>query len=313
MVTHLPTSIRKFTSIEELDELPRELGWPLEYRQIEPGSFSSTFTNAEGDTWFLMEEQSSRRVEVEAAAPDGMFVLAVFEGAPGVVNGKSIAEDRIVVQAPGSSFLTALPAGFTATQIGIAEEQFEEVSRAIAPDLTGRRGDFDVFAAAPGQIANVRQAMRSAILTPSIREATRNEAASSIVADLLATAFHQGQAQFGPVLHRAAARRALDRAKEYIEENVTGAIRVASLCSYSGTSLRSLERVFSRELGVTPKQYVIARRLNAVRRRLLAAEEEQELRVTDVAQDHGFSHLGRFAGDYRSYFGESPRETLQSR
>ncbi len=312
-MTHLPTSIRTFASIEQLDELPRELGWPLEYRQIEPGPFSSTVTDVEGDSWFLMEEQSSRRVEVEAGAPDGMFVLAVFEGAPGAVNGKSIAEDRIVLQAPGSSFLTALPAGFTATQIGIAEEQFEEVSRAIAPDLSVRRGDFDVFAAAPGQIANVRRAMRSAILTPSIREATRNEAASSIVADLLATAFDQGQAQFGPVLHRAAARRALDRAKEYIEANVTRAIRVASVCRYSGTTLSSLQRIFARDLGVSPQQYVMARRLNAVRRRLLAADEEQDFRVTEVAQDHGFAHLGRFAGSYRRYFGESPRETLQGR
>ena len=312
-MTHLPTSIRTFASIEQLDELPRELGWPLEYRQIEPGPFSSTVTDVEGDSWFLMEEQSSRRVEVEAGAPDGMFVLAVFEGAPGVVNGKSIAEDRIVLQAPGSSFLTALPAGFTATQIGIAEEQFEEVSRAIAPDLSVRRGDFDVFAAEPGQIANVRRAMRSAILTPSIREATRNEAASSIVADLLATAFDQGQAQFGPVLHRAAARRVLDRAKEYIEANVTGEIRVASLCSYSGTTMSSLQRAFSREFGISPQQYVMARRLNAVRRRLLATVAEQGLRVTDVAQSHGFAHLGRFARYYRRYFGESPRQTLRRR
>ncbi len=312
-MTHLPTSIRKFTSIEELDELPRELGWPLEYRQIEPGSFSSTFTDIEGDTWFLMEEQSSQRVEVEAAAPEGMFMLAVFEGGPGVVNGKSVAGNHIFLQAPGSSFLCTIPAGMKATQIGIAEEQFDKVIRAIAPDVSIGRGDIAVFDAPPDQLAKVRWAMRSAILAPSVREATRDEAASSILADLIATAIDRGEAQLGREVHRAAARRVLDRAKEYIEEHVGEAIQIASLCSYSGTSLRSLERIFARELGVTPKQYVIARRLNAVRRRLLAAEEEQELRVTDVAQDHGFSHLGRFAGDYRSYFGESPRETLQSR
>lgn len=313
MVTHLPTSIRKFTSIEELDELPRELGWPLEYRQIEPGSFSSTFTNAEGDTWFLMEEQSSRRVEVEAAAPDGMFVLAVFQGAPGVVNGKSVDGKSIFVQAPGSSFLCTIPAGMKATQIGIAEDQFDEMVRAIAPDASIGRGDVDVFAASPSQLAHVRWAMRSAIRAPSVREATRDEAASSILADLIAAAFDQGEVQSGHELHRAAARRVLDRAKEYIEAHVDEAIQIASVCRYSGTSLRSLERVFAREMGVSPQQYVKARRLNAVRRRLLDAQDESALGVTEVAQNHGFAHLGRFAADYRSYFGESPRETLQSR
>ena len=69
-VTHLPASIHKFTSIEQLDELPRELGWPLEYRQIEAGPFSSTFTDLDGDGWFLLEEQSTRTVEVAAGAPD---------------------------------------------------------------------------------------------------------------------------------------------------------------------------------------------------------------------------------------------------
>ena len=63
---------------------------------------------------------------------------------------------------------------------------------------------------------------------------------------------------------------------------------------------------------MTPQQYVKARRLNAVRRSLLDSDCEQGIRVTDVALDHGFSHLGRFSGEYRRYFGESPRETLFS-
>jgi len=49
--------------------------------------------------------------------------------------------------------------------------------------------------------------------------------------------------------------------------------------------------------------------LNAVRRRLLAAEGTSG-GVTAAARSHGFDHFGRFAGDYRRYFGESPRETL---
>ncbi len=105
----------------------------------------------------------------------------------------------------------------------------------------------------------------------------------------------------------------MERARDYIEAHADQAIRIESLCEHAGTTLRTLERIFTRELGVTPQQYVKARRLNAVRRRLIDADRDQGLKVTDVALDHGFAHLGRFSGEYRRFFGESPRETLLAR
>lgn len=312
-VTHLPASIRTFASIEQLDALPRELGWPLEYRQIEPGSFSSTFTDLDGDAWFLMEEQSSRRVEVVGGAPYGMFMLALVEGDSVLANGQCLSSNRIYVQSPGSDFRATLPAGTKVTQVGVVDEQFEDVLNAVAPDLSVPHGDVALFATAPGRLASLRWAMRGALLAPSNREATREEAVSRILTELVAVAVDHGNAPCGRGLRRATARRALDRAREYIEARLGETIRVASMCRYAGTSLRSLELIFARELGMPPKQYVKARRLNAARRRLLAAGAEQGLLVTEVALDHGFDHLGRFAGDYRRYFGESPRETLQSR
>ena len=85
------------------------------------------------------------------------------------------------------------------------------------------------------------------------------------------------------------------------------------MCRYEGTNLRSLQRTFAREMGMTPQQYVKSRRLNAVRQSLLQSDREEGLSVTIVAMNHGFVHLGRFAADYRRLFGESPRTTLQKR
>ena len=155
--------------------------------------------------------------------------------------------------------------------------------------------------------------MRAALLVPSSRKAAREEAVSKVLADVVAVAADQVNAPLGSGLHSANARRALDRARQYIEAHLGETIRVESMCRYAGTTLRSLERIFAREMGMSPQQYVKARRLNAVRRRLLAAGEEHALSVTEVALNHGLAHLGRFAVDYRRYFGETPRETLQSR
>ena len=302
-----------FASIEQLDEMTHALGWPTEYRQLESGRFSSTFTNLESDSWFLMEEQSSRRVEVEAPAPNGMFVLALVEGESGAVNGQTLNSDAIFIQGPDSEFRATLPAGIKVTQIGIVDDRFEDVIHAISPALLVPRGGASVVATAPGRLAYLRRAMRTALFAPSSVEAAREEAVSRILADVVAVAADHLNDPFGRELHRADARRALNRARDYIEAHLGETIRVASICRYAGTTLRSLERIFAREMGMSPQQYVKARRLNAVRRHLLAADGGQGIRITDVALNHGFNHLGRFSVDYRRYFGESARKTLRNR
>ena len=311
-MTYLPPSITTFDSVEQVDAWVSELGWPLEYRQIEPGKYSSTFTDLDGDGWFLMEEQSSRRLEIEAGAVDGMIVLALVEGDPATINGQVMNADCVYIQTPGSSAQAVIPAGLRITQVGVPCELFEEALRSVAPDFVLPHGQLRLIDIELGRFAASRRAMRSAMLAPSSREATREESVSWILADMIEAFCSPGAVPTGSDLSRAGARRAFAKAREYIEANLNETIRIANLCAYAGTTVSTLERVFSRQLGVTPQQYVMARRLNSVRRRLLGADTEQGVRVTDVAQDHGFDHLGRFAGYYRRYFGETPVQTLQA-
>ncbi|SIL00467.1 helix-turn-helix domain-containing protein [Mycobacteroides abscessus subsp. abscessus] len=60
---------------------------------------------------------------------------------------------------------------------------------------------------------------------------------------------------------------------------------------------------------VSPVAYARRCRLQAVRNTLQAAQRSQrDLSVTQVALDHGFSHMGRFAAQYRAAFGLSPSD-----
>ncbi len=99
------------------------------------------------------------------------------------------------------------------------------------------------------------------------------------------------------------------RAVDYIEANLAEPISVVDICRHSGLGIRTLQRQFVRELGVSPSRYVLARRLNAARQRLIGCDPGSKS-VTAVALEHGFTHLGRFAGTYRAFFGETPRQTL---
>ena len=70
-----------------------------------------------------------------------------------------------------------------------------------------------------------------------------------------------------------------------------------------------MQRVFRRELSVSPIRYLLARRLSAVRRKLVSIDPEHGI-IKRVAMEHGFTHMGRFAVNYRKQFAETPSQTL---
>ncbi len=300
-----------FSSVEQLDEVQHAMGWCTEYRQLEPGPFRSSVSILECDDWFLLEEHSNCTMEIQAPTVPGMVVIALLEGVSAMLNGQPFSRDHVLVFPPDSDFRGAMPAGIRVTQLGFAAEAFEYVCRAVAPQLLPLlRGDAHLIAITPGKLAKLRGVMRAALFAPPNRVEAREEGVSEILTGILSVALACNETFSGQGIRRVASGRALDRAMEYIDAHLNEAISIASLGHQVGATTRSLERIFAREVGVSPQQYVKARRLNAVYRCLRGADKEEGLRVIDVATSFGFAHMGRFAGDYHRYFGEHPRETL---
>ncbi|MER7334353.1 MULTISPECIES: AraC family transcriptional regulator [unclassified Micromonospora] len=111
-----------------------------------------------------------------------------------------------------------------------------------------------------------------------------------------------------PVGHPAPGRL-VRRACALMTEHHDEALTVGDVAEALRVSVRTLQDCFRRELQTTPTAYLRARRLDAVHAALRAADPGTS--VTAVALDHGFVHLGRFAGEYRARFGESPSTTLR--
>jgi AraC-like DNA-binding protein len=78
-------------------------------------------------------------------------------------------------------------------------------------------------------------------------------------------------------------------------------------------STRVLQAGFREHLGMSPTQYLRQLRLRHVHEDLAGSDPAQRPTVAEVAYRWGFSHLGRFAQDYRSRYGESPSQTLHRR
>jgi len=106
-------------------------------------------------------------------------------------------------------------------------------------------------------------------------------------------------------------REIVDRFDGVARANLATLTSLADLCSAAGVSHRTLNRAFRAVRGTTPTRYLHALRLSEARRTL--ASETVVTSVTEVATRFGFRELGRFAGEYRAAFGESPSETLRRR
>jgi len=102
----------------------------------------------------------------------------------------------------------------------------------------------------------------------------------------------------------------LKRIEDFLRANLDRPITATELCVYLGCSRRQLEIASKNAYDMGPVTYHRRMRLNEVRRRLLSEKGKHGI-ITSAAYDSGFSHLGRLSADYKSLFGESPRQTLQ--
>lgn len=86
---------------------------------------------------------------------------------------------------------------------------------------------------------------------------------------------------------------------------------LAELAAAAGVSARSLQAGFRQHRGTTLSAFIRAQRLEQARQALMDARAPT--RITDIALDAGYAHLGRFSVEYRRRYGEAPSATLRRR
>jgi AraC-like DNA-binding protein len=111
---------------------------------------------------------------------------------------------------------------------------------------------------------------------------------------------------------RSAQRRhslIMRRFRRAVEEDPGEALYIPELCKAIGVSDRTLRMCCQDQLGMGPKRYLLLRRMSLARRALRDGSPGTTS-VTEIATQFGFWQFGRFAGIYKSLFGETPSATL---
>ena len=107
----------------------------------------------------------------------------------------------------------------------------------------------------------------------------------------------------------SAVPRHVRHALGYMRNNFREKITLEDLASACRISQRALLKQFRKFVGAPPIAHLLHMRLAMVRSEL--QECDQRISISDVALHCGFTHMGRFAAEYRKAFGELPSATLR--
>ena len=101
------------------------------------------------------------------------------------------------------------------------------------------------------------------------------------------------------------------RFRRAVEENPDQPLYIPELCKSIGVADRTLRICCQEQLGMSPKRYLLLRRMHLARRAFRETAPAATT-VTEIATQYGFWQFGRFAGEYKALFGELPSTTLST-
>jgi len=289
------------------------LPWDVVMRQVSLGRFHHQAEFLQVGGMLMYREHVTRRILVTGATPTGFFAFGGPVSPKTDIKwcGDSLGTQRLVFEPSGHEVDFVLPDDSHHIVLLVPSNLLlsflDEETRADV--LSQSQRDLANSGALGVALLNTIDRMISKYLTQP--ELLNHELECSAIErwllEFLVRCIYKCSkpaARLSVSARRQAFRRAIDYSRE-----MSAPVPVRDLATEAGISQRHLERVFMETLGISPHQYMRTERMNTVHRALRDADRESTT-VTKLAQRWGFTELGRFAGEYRRLFGESPSTTL---
>jgi AraC family ethanolamine operon transcriptional activator len=305
----------RFTSFDQFAEAVQ--GWDLDWCQLDRGVLWADLLQVGSHVGMITRADFARRFMQRGSSPPGCRTFAlVDEDVAGVIwCGREFGDQSLAVFDPTGDYESTSPPGFRCNTLSFDEELLASVASTVGyPELpevlTGRDA---VLRVDPEAMRDLRRRLQgfyvalSKVHSASQLGALCHELEFEIPARLV-EALMSGRPE--ERLPRFGSRSdAMRRASEFIEANADDPPSIQEVCRVAGVSWRTLNYAFREQVGVTPKAYLQAVRLNGMRRALVDAEPGTV--IADVANRWGFWHMGQLAADYRRQFGELPSDTVR--
>lgn len=291
-------------------------GWSPVLRKLDGGPFRAALLQVAVGPLRIAHTRVESALEISGTAPQGVlnFGLPLSASGPAVWCGSPASARTVSVYDAKGGFEAITQPGFETLVLSVTPEHLATVgeSLGLAPVADALRAS-QVVTGDQGAMSSLRRSLLR-IVGSLTRDASLMEdpALHAALAHDIPAELIQALASGGPRPRSVAPhlrQRVLRRALAHIADLPHEPLAVQDLCRATGASERTLRRAFTEHLGVAPKAFLQARRLNGAYRDLARAHSS-EANVNTAAHRWGFWHMGQFAADYRRLFGELPSETL---
>jgi AraC family ethanolamine operon transcriptional activator len=299
----------KFTDSDEF--CAAAAGLNMEFSQLDCGKLDARLALTIGRRFVVQHFSIGRRFHQRGAAPDGQLTFGLPDDFSKLIwYGRPVERESVLNFSRRDGFDAVTDYDFTGYTFSIGSTDLQNAVTALDDSLSSEqiRDMVDHFAASSDELRGIRSVangMRQYVDNAVVVNGAYDELEADLAHMLARCVCDSPDADMNSSF--AQRQVAVNRALELIL-STHDAITVSDVYKYSAVSWRTLDRAFKERFGVSPKQYIVAARMVGVRRSLVAAP--QGTKVTDVANDWGFWHLGRFASDYKRMFGELPSQTL---
>ena len=306
-------AVRAFTDPDEYAGSAR--GTRIEMTITGRGQFAANYTSLDLSRLWMQRFSDSLPRVVHSANRSGRAIISFLtqSGASLLRNGVEMEPSSIIRWNVGESFFQQSLGPTASGYMSLSVEDMVSVGAVVAGcDLTPPKDALTVTPLPPAMArlqrlhAAAGQLAEDAPTVIAQPEAARGLEQALIEAMVDCLRVGEAAEDRSALRQHAKIMRRFHRA---VEERPDQAIFIPELCTAIGASERTLRMCCQEHLGVSPKRYLMLRRMHLVRRGLRESAPTVTT-VTEVATRYGFWQFGRFAGEYKSLFGESPSITL---
>lgn len=293
-------------------------GYDLDIRQIDCGLFSASLQQIQHGGVFINRLTAKRRLEVNGNPPPGLrtFGIPTENCQPFTWRNQNSSGNTIQIYKENTELVLITHPLFEAIDISITEETFNSLSQQWGfPELDELIGLKEMAVCEPVKMQQLRNLLKHICVAVENKTCVQeyNTDLQNIIENevpyLLAETLMTAETL---VIKSTPEKRnhALKTAVEYIHSTPLNAVSLSTFCRDSGVNIRTLQRAFLEQYGVSPKYYVQTLRLNNIHK-VLTHSDSTYTRISDIADSYGYWHMSQFAKDYHRHFGELPSETLK--
>ena len=225
-------------------------------------------------------------------------------------NGKIYAMNDCVIRRPGDAYRIKTSADMEIINLRVSQSDIDMACVALFGNSFAQTIKLDVSDSAHALPAStLARVIRNLSSTPYYQHQFADRLERKVKESALFELLLACPNSISPNFDKSEALPAsIRRAIDYIHANLENFPTVVDIATAACISVRAVTKGFNKHLGTSPLQYMLDQRLEGARRQLSKGASDQK--VTDVALQWGFLHLGQFSIRYKKQFGESPRETL---